>query len=289
MILIVGATGNLGSAVAKLLLERNERVRILVRGGKAHEALERAGAQVVRGDLKDRASLDAACAGVDVVITTANSARRTGDDNPQTVELEGNRHLVDAAKASHVKQLIFVSAQIADAESPVPFLAGKGKAERYLQESGVPYTIIAPNMFMEVWTSLLVGTPARAGQPVTVVGEGRRKHSFISAGDVARFIVAAVRNPSAIGKRLVLGGPEPLSFREVADVYGRVLGRDVPVRSVKPGEPIPGVPENVLGIAASLDMFDSPIDMADTSRQMGVPLTSIEEVARRECAAAPPT
>jgi uncharacterized protein YbjT (DUF2867 family) len=286
MILVVGATGNLGAAVTRLLLERGERVRILVRGSSAPETLTRAGAQVVRGDLKDRASLDAACQGVDVVITTANSAGRGGDDNPRTVELEGNRNLIDAARNAGVGQFIFVSAQIADPNSPVPFLAGKGRSEEYLRASGMPYTIIAPNMFMEVWTSMLVGTPARAGNPVTIVGEGHRKHSFISAADVARFIVAAVRKPAALGKRLVLGGPRPLSLREAAEVYGRTLGREVPVRSVRPGEPIPGVPENVQGIAAGLDMFDSPVEMSDTIREFGVSLTPLEEIARRECAAA---
>jgi NADH dehydrogenase len=285
MILVVGATGNLGAAVTRLLLDRGEQVRILARSSSAHEPLAQAGAEVVRGDLKDRASLDAACKGVDVVITTANSAHRGGDDNPRTVELEGNRNLVDAAKDAGVRQFIFVSAQIADPNSPVPFLAGKGQTEEHLRASGMPYTIIAPNMFMEVWTTMLVGAPARAGAPVTLVGEGRRKHSFISASDVARFIVAAVRKPSALGKRLVLGGPRPLSLREVAEVYGRVLGRDVPVQSVRPGEPIPGVPESVLGIAAGLDMFDSPVDMAETSREFSVTLTPVEEIAKRECSA----
>lgn len=283
MILVVGATGDLGSAITHILLERGEEVRILARSGSDTSALERAGAHVVRGDLKDRASLDDACRGAEIVITTANSARRSGADNPQSVELEGNKNLIDAAKGARVKQFIFVSAQVANADSPVPFLAGKGKAEQHLKESGVPYTIIAPNMFMEVWTSMLVGAPARAGQPVTFVGEGRRKHSFISVRDVAHFIVAAVRNPAALGKRLVLGGPEPISLREAADVYGRVLGRDVPVRSVRPGEPIPGVPDAVLGIAAGLDMFDSPVEMGETSVTFGVRLTSLEELARREC------
>jgi NADH dehydrogenase len=71
----------------------------------------------------------------------------------------------------------------------------------------------------------------------------------------------------------------------VAEVYGRVLGRDVPVQSVRPGEPIPGVPESVLGIAAGLDMFDSPVDMAETSREFSVTLTPVEEIAKRECSA----
>ncbi|HJU90002.1 MAG TPA: SDR family oxidoreductase [Gemmatimonadaceae bacterium] len=283
MILVVGATGDLGAAITRLLLDRGERVRALVRSS-SYESLTREGVEVVRGDLKDRASLDAAVKDVDVVITTANSARRGGDDNPQTVELEGNRNLIDAARSAGVKQFIFISAQIANASSPVPFLAGKGQSEEYLRASGMPYTIIAPNMFMEVWTSMLVGAPARAGRPVTLVGEGRRQHSFISAGDVARFVVAAVRNPNALNKRLVIGGPKPLSLRDVAGVYGRVLGREVPVRSVAPGEPIPGVPDTVLGIAAGLDRYDSPVDMEETTRTFGIHLTSLEEVARRECA-----
>ena len=284
MILVVGATGELGGAVTRLLLAQRRPVRALVRPRSPQEPLRQAGAEVVLGDLKDRASLDAACQGAETVITTANSARRGGEDNPQTVDLEGNRNLIDAAKAAGVKQFIFVSAQIADPNSPVPFLAAKGKAEEYLRTSGVPYTIVAPNAFMEVWPALLVGVPAVAGQPVTLVGEGCRRHSFISAGDVANFIVAAVGHPAALNKRLVLGGPEPLSFRDAVVVYERTLGRSIPVRSVRPGEPLPGVPETAWGIAAGLEMYDSPVDMTDTARTFGVRLTPFQEVVSRELA-----
>jgi len=221
-----------------------------------------------------------------VVITTANSARRGGEDNPQSVDLEGNRHLVDAAKAAGVRQFIFVSALGAGPGSPVPFLAAKGNTEQYLRASGVPYTIVSPTAFMEVWTSRLVGAPARAGQPVTLVGEGRRRHSFISASDVASFVVAAVDHPAAMNARIVIGGPEALSFRDVVAVYERVLGREIPVRSVRPGEPIPGVPQPVWGIAASFDTYDSAIDMTGTARTFDVRLTPLDEVVRRETATA---
>jgi uncharacterized protein YbjT (DUF2867 family) len=62
------------------------------------------------------------------VITTANSARRGGEDNPETVEDKGNRQLIDAAEAAGVDQFVFVSALGASASSPAPFMAGKGKA-----------------------------------------------------------------------------------------------------------------------------------------------------------------
>jgi uncharacterized protein YbjT (DUF2867 family) len=200
-------------------------------------SLIEAGAQPVYGDLKEPASLTAACAGIETVITTANSAVRGDGDNAETVEMQGNRSLIDAAKAAGVGRFIFVSAQMADPQSPVPFLAGKAQTELYLQESGIPYTIIAPNAFMDVWVFLLVGLPAMSGQPVTLVGSGTRQHSFIAMADVAAFTLACVGNETAVNQKLILGGPEPLSFRDAVAVYERVLARPIAVQSVAPGDP----------------------------------------------------
>ena len=71
MILVAGATGQLGGFVTRRLLANGEPVRVLVREGSPWQAMQTAGAQISLGDLKNRATLDAACAGVDVVITTA--------------------------------------------------------------------------------------------------------------------------------------------------------------------------------------------------------------------------
>ena len=287
MYLVVGATGNLGGAITHMLLAQGKPVRILARPSSNYQPLAAAGAQVVPGDLKERTSLDPACQGADVVITTANSAQRGGADNPQTVDLEGNRNLIDAAKAAGVKQFIFVSVAGADPNSPIPFVAAKGKTDASLQASGAPYTILSPNAFMEFWVGVYIGLPSLQGQPVTLVGEGQRRHSFISAADVAAFALAAIGHPQAINQRLILGGPEPLSFRDAVAVYERVLGKAIPVRSVRPGEPVPGLPEAVWGLAAGFDMYDSPMDMTETARTFGVKLTSLEEFVRRSVASAP--
>lgn len=281
MILVVGATGNLGGVVTRMLLAQGKPVRILARPHSNYQPLAEAGARVAMGDLKDRGSLDTVCQGVDVVITTANSAGRGGEDNPQSVDLEGNRHLIDAAKAARVNHFIFVSALNADPDSPVPVVQAKGKTEEYLRESGMPYTIMAPNAYMEVMVNLIVGMPAMMGQPVMIMGEGRRKHSFISAVDVAAFIVAAIDNPAAINRKLILGGPEPLSFRNAVAIYERVLERKIPIKTLVPGEPFPGLPESVAPILASLDLCDSPIAMTQTASTFGIRLTPLEEVARR--------
>jgi uncharacterized protein YbjT (DUF2867 family) len=250
MILIVGATGQLGGAVAQALLAQGRAVRVLVRHNSPSEALasqglatsaqtlQTAGAEMVYGDLKDRASLDAACRGVSTVIATANSVLRGGPDNVQTVDLEGNRSLIDAAAAAGVQHFIFVSAQNADPNHPVPFLQAKGQTEQHLIASGLPYTLIAPHAYMEVWLAMVVGLPALTGQPVTVVGSGARRHSFVSARDVAGYILASVDNPQARNQRLVIGGPEAVSFRDTAAAFAELLGRDVPIQSVTPGEPV---------------------------------------------------
>jgi NADH dehydrogenase len=100
MILVAGATGMMGGMITRQLLEQGQDVRVLVRQHSNYRPLVDAGAQPVFGDLKDRASLDEAVRGVDTVITTANSAQRGGDDNVQTVDLQGNANLIDAAKAA---------------------------------------------------------------------------------------------------------------------------------------------------------------------------------------------
>ncbi len=281
MYLIAGATGNLGGAITHLLLAQGRPVRILARPQSNYQPLAAAGAQVVLGDLKERPSLDPACRGIQAVITTANSVQRGGEDTPQTVDLEGNRNLIDAARAAGVQHFIFMSVAIADANSPVPFVAAKGKTEEYLRASGLPYTILAPNAFMEFWVGVYIGLPALHGQPVTIVGEGRRKHSFIAAADVARFTLASLGNPQATNRKWFLGGPEPVSLREAVAAYERVLGKSIPVQSVPPGQPVPHLPEGAWGLAAALDTYDSPIEMAETARAFGIKLTTLEEFVRR--------
>lgn len=286
MILIAGSTGSLGSAIAHRLLARGEAVRILVRqdapgDGSPLQQLVASGAQPIRGDLKDRASLDRACANIRTVITTANSALRGGDDNTQTVDVDGNRNLVDAAQQAGVAQFVFVSANGADPNSPVPFLAAKGKTERHLQASGMSYTIVAPEAFMEVWIGMVVGGPALLNRPVTVVGSGDRRHTFISARDVAQFTAAAVGNEAARDRRLVIGGPQPLSFRGAAAVFGRVLGREVAVQSIAPGQPIAGFPPVVADIMAGMDLHDSIVDTTALAREFGITLTSVDDFARQ--------
>jgi len=293
MILVVGATGMLGGKITRRLLEQGKDVRILVRHNSPSEqlapmgmatsmaSLVEAGAQPVFGDLKDRPSLDKAVAGISTVITTANSALRGGEDTIQTVDLEGNRSLVEAAEAAGVRHFIFISALGADPHNPVPFLQAKGLTEVRLRESGMVHTILAPDAYMEVWVAMAVAGPVRMGQPVTLVGEGRRQHSFVSSSDVAAFATAAVDHPAAVNQTIVIGGPEPVSWCDIVATYEGVLGHSIPVQFVALGEPVPGLPEAMWPLMTGFETYDSQLDTAETARTFGVQLTTLEDFARR--------
>jgi NADH dehydrogenase len=288
MILVVGSTGRVGGMITRTLLGQGRPLRILVRPQSNYQAFVAAGAEAALGDLKDPASLAVACRGVDTVVTTASAGERGGDDTPQTVDLEGNRNLIDAARAAGVRQFIFVSALIARPDLPVPVPRAKALTEAALRDSGLTYTIVAANGIADVMFPLVVGYPLGLGKPVTLVGEGRRRHGFIAARDVAAFAVAAVGHPSALNRRIEVGGPEALSWRDVVAAHERALGRPIPVQWIAPGEllpdlpPAPGLTELVSGLMAALETFDTPLDMSHLSRTFGVRPTTIDELLADE-------
>ncbi len=277
MILVVGATGQLGGSIARMLLDEGQRVRILVRDGSSYDTLVAAGAEAVTGDLKDPDTLGAACAGVDAIITTANSIGRGGEDTIESVDRVGNRNLVEASVAAGVPRFVLISSLGADAQSPSPFLRAKGETEEHLRDSGMAWTVLQPNVFMDILIPALVGHPALTNQPITLVGEGRRRHSFVARRDVAAYAVAALGGREAEGQTLLIAGPEPVSWRDIVARFEHQLGRDLPVRSITPGEPVPGLPEMASQLLAALDAYDSPIDITELADTYGVTPTTVAD------------
>jgi NADH dehydrogenase len=284
MELVAGATGSLGGKIVHALLGGGGRVRALVRDRGGAASLESAGAEIAVGNLKDPASLREACRGVDVVISTASATRRS-DDTPENVDLQGTVNLIDAARAAGVRRCVLVSTLGATADSPVPAFRAKAGAEAHLKQSGMEFVVLQCDAFMNVWFGMLIERPLSSGLPVTLIGESNGRHSFIAEADVAQFAVGAARRADMVNVTLALGGPAAISFRDAARAYERALGRPVPVESVPPGSPLPGLPDIVSGIAAAFDSYDSVIPMAETSAAFGVTLTGAEDFARDRVAA----
>lgn len=285
MILVVGATGQLGGLIARALLQDDMPVRVLVRSSSTYDALAAAGAEIVTGDLKNPSSLAAAIRGIDAVVTTANSIARGGGDTIQSVDIDGNRDLIDAAAAAGVRHFVFVSALGASPDHPMPLLRAKGLAEQRLHASGMTWTALQPNMFMEILPLAVVSGPALAGQPVTLLGEGRRHHSFVALRDVVGYAVAALANRDSENRTLVIGGPQPLSLRDIVAAFARELEHDIPVRTLPMGTRVPGLPDAVSGLLTALETYDSPIDSSTLAARYGLTPTPFADVAREAVAA----
>jgi NADH dehydrogenase len=203
------------------------------------------------------------------------------------VDRAGNAALIAAASESGVRRFVFVSALGASVDHPMPFLRAKAETERRLAESGIDWTVLQPNFYMEMLPLAVVAGPAMSGQPVTLIGEGRRRHSLVSMADVAAYAVAAIRRADAVGQTLVIGGPEPVSWRDVVAEFERELRRDVPIQTVPMGSQVPGLPELVSGLLTSLETYDSPIDMTEIAARYGITPTPLRTFVHGFVAAQP--
>jgi NADH dehydrogenase len=286
VILVAGATGRLGGQIAHRLLAEGRSVRILVREDSDYRSLLQAGAEPTIGDLKQPASLARACDDVVTVITTANAAGRGGEDTFQTVDDEGNQNLIEAAVQAGVERFIFTSVLGSDPDSPDPLLRAKGLTEERLRGSGMTFTITQADVHMDMLIPLVVELPLSRGEPVRVVGEGRRQHSFVAQQDVAAFTVAGLDHPAAKNTRIVIGGPEPRSWRDIVTTFERELGRSIPLETVAVGQHLPGLPDFVTGLVTALEMYDTPLDMRGAAATYGVDLTSLAAWVRQRLAAA---
>lgn len=275
MILIVGATGDLGSQITGRLLQRGEQVKVLTRQGRG-TADRWPGVEWVPGDLKDPGSIRAACAGVDTVITTASSASRGTPDTVESVDLAGNLNLIEAAEEAGVQRFVFVSALGAAPDHPMPLLRAKGLSEQRLHASGMVWTILQPDVFMDRLIPIVVGEPALSSRPVILVGDGEKQHSFVAMGDVAAYAQAVLNQAEAHCQTIRIGGPRPLSWQDVVAAFEHELDRRVPVRSLPLGEPAEGLPTFVAQLLTALEGYDSPIDMTETSTTYGVEPTHLE-------------
>ena len=224
MILVVGATGMLGGEICRVLAQRGKPVRAFVRGTSNPDRVARLrsiGAQQVRGDLKDRASVDAACRGASAAISTASSTvSRQEGDSIESVDRQGQLNLIDAAAAAGVKHFIMIS--FPHVEVDFPLQSAKRAVEEHLQRSGMTYTILQPTFFTEVWLSPALGfDPPNA--KAQIYGGGQNGISWISFRDVAQFAVAALDNPQAKNAVIELGGPEALCPLEVVHLAEQIM------------------------------------------------------------------
>lgn len=288
MILVVGATGLLGSDICRRLRTRDLEVRGLVRSGSAGAAaLKAIGVEISTGDLRVRSDVEAACRGATAVITTATAmGSKDKSLSIRAIDRDGQLQLVDVAKASGVQQYVLVSVT-PNLKPSAPLVRYKREVERAVRASGMRWTILQPSVFMEVWLSSMLGWDIAAGK-ATIFGAGTAPMSWISSGDVAEYAVRSLDDPRLANRDLPLGGPAAMSPNDVVGVFEQVSGRKfsakhVPMPVLRMLAPVVSLFNEGIASGMSMgaqsttgDVIESPLQ-----REIALPLVSVHEYARR--------
>jgi len=287
MNLIVGATGLVGGEICRRMAANEKPVRALVRPtGDASriDELRAAGVELAMGDLRDPASIQAACAGATAVLSTASSVlSRQPGDTIDGVDRLGQLQLIEAAKSAGVKHFVYVS--FSPMAEDFALQRAKREVEQALMASGMAYTILRPTFFMEIWLSPSLGFDVAAHR-ARIYGSGENPISWISFPNVAEFAARSLDAAAARNATFTLGGPEAIAPLEVVRIFEELGGAQFTVEHVL---------ESVLraGKASARRALDEAfaalslgyahgdaIDMRATLEVMPVRLVSVREYAK---------
>lgn len=221
LILVTGATGTQGGAVARELLGRGYAVRGLTRSPDKPRAaaLAKLGAEMVAGSYDDPDSLNSAMAGVHGVFAVT-----AWWEHGVATEIIHGRALVDAAKAAGVQHFVYTSVAGADEKTGVPHFDSKHEIEQYLAKSGLNWSVVRPVSFMDNWPGrreeFLSGRFVDPGEP-------DQSHQWIAAVDIAFFVAEAFDNPGAWNARALDIAGDEMTLAEFASLLAAVLDRPV--------------------------------------------------------------
>ncbi len=265
MILITGATGTVGKELVKLLARPEEPIRVLVRDRNRAGSIAYPGVNFVEGDFARADSLPAALSGIEKVFLLSAPGERQA-------ELEGN--FIDALVRSPLKHVVKLSALGADLESPARFLRTHAELERRIVESGIPYTFLRPNQFMQSFLSFRDSIVNR-GEFYAPLGDGRV--SIVDVRDVAAVAAEVLHEFGHQYKTYEVTGPESLTYADCAARLTFALGKpvsyvDVPPETARDNMLQAGMPEWIVDGILELYAwwkFNNAAEVSGTVRKDG--------------------
>ncbi|HWS85430.1 MAG TPA: SDR family oxidoreductase [Pyrinomonadaceae bacterium] len=278
MILITGATGTTGrEVIAELRRLGAEGVRALVRDPARADFIREAGFEAVAGDFERPETLGAALEGVERALLLT-------PPTPDTVK--HHREFVVAAAEAGVRHVVKLSAIGADADAPEGFGKWHGQSENLLKTSGLRWTMLRPNFFMQnlLGQARQIAATGHIYQPL-----GNARASFIDARDIAAVAARALTEDGHEDQTYTLTGPEALSYHDIAAKLSEATGRTIDYVPVSPeqfraGAVGAGLPEWLVSALERLnELFASGAAAAvtDDVRRVGrKELTTFDQFAR---------
>ncbi len=270
-ILVTGATGQQGGAVARSLLRQGQKIRVLTRNMAKGEELRKMGAEVVVGDLTDTGSVKTALQGIKRVFLVT-----TPFEAGMETEVQQGITMVDAAKIAGVDHLVFSSVVSANRNTGIPHFETKWRVEQHIQKTGIPATILRPAFFMENFASPWMLPAIQKGKLVFPMQPNRRLQ-MIALKDIGEFGAAAFLRPKEfIGQVIELAGDE-LTIPDALDILSTSMRKKIQYEQL-PDEQL----ENALGhdMAVMFRWFNKVgynVDIPVLKKKWGINLTTFKE------------
>jgi uncharacterized protein YbjT (DUF2867 family) len=289
-ILVTGATGFVGPAIVRALVDAGHTVRVLEREPERSASLPNQEAAV--GDVTDPASLRQAAEGQDVVIHLVALLAGRPEEFQRVME-QGTRDLVEAAKDAGVKRFVLMSALGTDEQTKdlVPYYHAKWEMEQIVKASGIEHVIFRPSFIFGPGGGALqqFSRIAKLAPITPIVGPGTQRIQPIWIDDVAASFVAGVEKHASTNRTFELGGPDIVTWNELWSRLKSALGIRRPTihmpfglmraqAAVLEKLPKPPVTRDQLKMLAAGDNVVSNSDAADT---FGIPLVPLDEQLRR--------
>lgn len=221
-VLVTGATGQQGGAVALRMLEKGWKLRALTRNlqSAAAQALAQQGVEIMKGDLEDPASIEAAVRGVYGVFSVQDHA--AGAQR----EIQQGKNLADAALKAGVTHFVYNSVGGADRNTGIDIWERKREVEKYVLKLGLPATIFRPSTFFDDFYFDIIELGVLKGVYRSPV-RGDKEYQMIATYDIGGFVALAFERPQEfIGMELEIAG-SALTNNQAAEVFTRVLRRPV--------------------------------------------------------------
>jgi NADH dehydrogenase len=219
-ILVTGASGFVGQAVLEELDRSRTPMVGYLRAASDPVVACRVGARIVRGDITDRAALSAAFArGVDAVVHLVGILREE-DESFEQIHVQGTKNVVELAQQFAVAKLVHVSALGASETGSTRYQRTKGQAEQIVRNSGVPWTILRPSAIFGAGSEMVAVLEFLASffwrTPVPDTGSGKLQPIYVR--DVAKCVTRALVDEATARQSYDLGGPEVLTFDQMASL-----------------------------------------------------------------------
>lgn len=231
-LLVVGASGVLGTEVVRLLRQESWPLRMVWRASRGRPPTPGSGEEVVVADVTDPPSLRGICDQVETVFSCAGASMRLGVLRDRTsfaeVDWRGNLRLLDEAKKAGVRRFVYVSVLGGERMRHTRYADAHERFADALRESGLDYGIVRPAGFFAFFADAL--RMASKGRGL-VVGSGEARTNPVHESDVAAVCVAAIR---AGGGDLPVGGPQVFTRREIVELAFDVLGRPATLKTLPP-------------------------------------------------------